>query len=210
MGIFQREIYLCLLWRQKHCVLYLYFANFLCTFLQIFREFFSEFGDLRVDHIGTVGLIGVISIEVLMIVCRDIEFLESPKLCDDGSCERSMSLEIVDIRLRDCEVFLGSKYHTAILYPWIRTLAVTSRRIVRGEKYWKECLVRDDISIVEDLDDFDVTASPHGDLVISRILCRATHISWVDFCHSLESPEHRFHTPEASSTEIRMYEVRHR
>ncbi len=210
MGIFQREIYLCLLWRQKHYILYLYFAKLLCTFLQIFREFLSELGDLRVNHVGTVGLIAIIIVVVLVIVLRDIELLESPKLCDDGSRERSMSLKIIDIRLRDSEVFLRSKYRTAILYPRVGTLTVTSRRVVRGKKYRKECLIGDDISIIEDFDDFDMTTSPHRDLVIGRILCRTTHISWVHFAHSLQSPEHRLHTPEASSTEICMYEVRHR
>jgi hypothetical protein len=153
------------------------FNHSLYYFLQIFREFFSEFHDLGVDHVGAVGLITIVIVVVLMIVLSDIELLESLKLRDDGSRERGIGLEIVDIRLRDDEVFLGSKYHTAILYPRVRTLAITSRRIVRGKKYGEERLIRDDIRVVEDFDDLDVTTSSHRDLLIGRILRRTTHVS---------------------------------
>src|ERR1700694_830964 len=86
-----------------------------------------------------------------------------------------------------------------VLVTVVGSLAVEGRRIVHVPESVQELVIRDFGGIVGDLDRLRVTRSAGADLLVSRVVARATGVAGHRVDHARHLVEKVLNTPEASA-----------
>src|SRR5450759_2849295 len=89
-----------------------------------------------------------------------------------------------------------------VLMTVVRPLAVESRRIVHVPEGVQQIVVRDLDGIVSDLNCLRVTRSTRADLLVSRVVARATLITGNGLVHTRDFVEKMLHAPETAAGKI--------
>src|SRR5690606_19424723 len=111
------------------------------------------------------------------------------------------ALQVIDKRLYILQLRIrGGVDGAAVLGAYIVALPVQSRRIVRGEKDFKQLLARELGGVKHHLDDFRMPGGAFADLLIRRLVHMAIRIAAFHVNYATHTVKHRFGTPKAPTT----------